>query len=126
MNHVLNISSLPRPEVFVVSLPLLPSLPLLSGLLPPASPLIVLVSLLLSVLSTKFGFGAAVPSSCGRIFEEVMDYRTYCETMAGLLQKPIVKLLRNLKVGRNVKWIYQEGISISGRCSLACFNGKLQ
>ena len=58
--------------------------------------------------------------------EEVMDYRTYCETMAGLLQKPIVKLLRNLKVSRNVKWIYQEGISISGRCSLACFNGKLQ
>ena len=61
-----------------------------------------------------------------RKIEEVMDYRTYCETMAGLLQKPIVKLLRNLKVSRNVKWIYQEGISISGRCSLACFNGKLQ
>ena len=59
-------------------------------------------------------------------FEEVMDYRTYCETMAGLLQKSIVKLLRNLKVSRNVKWFYQEGISISGRCSLACFNGKLQ
>ena len=58
--------------------------------------------------------------------EEVMDYRTYCETMAGLLQKPIVKLLRNLKISRNVKWIYQEGISISGRCSLPCFNGKLQ
>ena len=62
----------------------------------------------------------------GQIVEEVMDYRTYCETMAGLLQKPIVKLLRNLKVSRNVKWIYQEGISISGRCSLPCFNGKLQ
>ena len=58
--------------------------------------------------------------------EEMMDYRTYCETMAGLLRKPIVKLLRNLKVSRNVKWIYQEGISISGRCFLACFNGKLQ
>ena len=65
-------------------------------------------------------------NSIHEIVEEVMDYRTYCETMAGLLQKPIVKLLRNLKVSRNVKWIYQEGISISGRCSLACFNGKLQ
>ena len=60
------------------------------------------------------------------ILEEVMDYRTYCETIAGLLRKPIVKLLRNLKNSRNVKWIYQEGISISGRCFLACFNGKLQ
>ena len=68
---------------------------------------------------------AAKPAPEGTV-EEVMDYRTYCETMAGLLQKPIVKLLRNLKVSRNVKWIYQEGISISGRCSLACFNGKLQ
>lgn len=62
----------------------------------------------------------------GGSVEEVMDYRTYCETIAGLLQKPIVKLLRNLKVSRNVKWIYQEGIPSSGRCSLACFNGKLQ
>ena len=57
--------------------------------------------------------------------EEVLDYRTYYETMAGLLRKAIAGLLRNLKVSRNVKWIYQEGISISGRCSLACFNGKL-
>ena len=47
-----------------------------------------------------------------RIVEEMMDNRTYCETIAGLLRKPIVKLLRNLKVSRNVKWIYQEGISI--------------
>ena len=37
-------------------------------------------------------------------FEEVMDYRTYCETIAGLLQKPIAALVvLNLKVCRNVK-----------------------
>ena len=63
-----------------------------------------------------FGVGNAEETEhrafTARILEEVMDYRTYCETMAGLLRKPIVKLLRNLKVSRNVKWIYQEGISI--------------
>ena len=72
-------------------------------------------------LSPSVSFSKALEN-----LEEVMDYRTYCETMAGLLPKPIVKLLRNLKVSRNVKWIYQEGISISRRHSLAHFNGKLQ
>ena len=77
----------------------------------------------LAIVAAAFVFAVFCEAA---FVEEVMDYRTYCETMAGLLQKPIVKLLRNLKMSRNVKWIYQEAISISGRCSLACFNGKLQ
>ena len=71
-----------------------------------------------------FIFSSRIPLALSATVEEVMDYRTYCETMAGLLQKPIVKLLRNPKVSRNVKWIYQEGVSSSGLCFLPCFNRK--